>query len=66
MVASYDCDVDSPICEKRIGLVQQVGDPLALYNQPANRFVAGFRRRGVSHDSLARLTSAGIQKRHLD
>jgi multiple sugar transport system ATP-binding protein len=24
------------------GLVQQVGDPLELYNQPANRFVAGF------------------------
>ncbi len=24
------------------GLVQQVGDPLALYNEPANRFVAGF------------------------
>jgi multiple sugar transport system ATP-binding protein len=26
----------------RDGLVQQVGDPLQLYNQPANRFVAGF------------------------
>ncbi|MGB6535220.1 MAG: sn-glycerol-3-phosphate ABC transporter ATP-binding protein UgpC [Xanthobacteraceae bacterium] len=24
------------------GLVQQVGDPLDLYNEPANRFVAGF------------------------
>jgi multiple sugar transport system ATP-binding protein len=24
------------------GLVQQVGDPLQLYNEPANRFVAGF------------------------
>jgi multiple sugar transport system ATP-binding protein len=24
------------------GLVQQVGDPMELYNQPANRFVAGF------------------------
>ena len=24
------------------GLVQQVGDPLELYNEPANRFVAGF------------------------
>src|SRR3954449_11771573 len=24
------------------GLVQQVGEPLELYNQPANRFVAGF------------------------
>jgi multiple sugar transport system ATP-binding protein len=24
------------------GLVQQVGDPMVLYNQPANRFVAGF------------------------
>jgi multiple sugar transport system ATP-binding protein len=24
------------------GLVQQVGEPLALYNQPANKFVAGF------------------------
>jgi len=24
------------------GRVQQVGDPLELYNQPANRFVAGF------------------------
>ncbi len=24
------------------GLVQQVGDPLELYNQPANKFVAGF------------------------
>ncbi len=26
----------------RDGRVQQVGDPLELYNQPANRFVAGF------------------------
>src|SRR5260370_26286746 len=26
----------------REGRVQQVGDPLELYNQPANRFVAGF------------------------
>src|SRR6266581_5477613 len=26
----------------RDGSVQQVGDPLELYNQPANRFVAGF------------------------
>jgi multiple sugar transport system ATP-binding protein len=26
----------------RDGVVQQVGDPLQLYNQPANRFVAGF------------------------
>src|SRR5476651_455341 len=26
----------------RDGLVQQVGDPMVLYNQPANRFVAGF------------------------
>jgi len=24
------------------GVVQQVGEPLELYNQPANRFVAGF------------------------
>ena len=24
------------------GLVQQVGEPLELYNQPANKFVAGF------------------------
>jgi multiple sugar transport system ATP-binding protein len=24
------------------GLVQQVGEPLELYNRPANRFVAGF------------------------
>ncbi len=24
------------------GLVQQVGDPLELYNRPANKFVAGF------------------------
>jgi multiple sugar transport system ATP-binding protein len=24
------------------GLVQQVGEPLELYNEPANRFVAGF------------------------
>ena len=24
------------------GVVQQVGDPMVLYNQPANRFVAGF------------------------
>ena len=24
------------------GVVQQVGDPLELYNQPANKFVAGF------------------------
>jgi multiple sugar transport system ATP-binding protein len=26
----------------RDGRVQQVGDPLELYNEPANRFVAGF------------------------
>src|SRR5437016_9991543 len=26
----------------RDGVVQQVGEPLGLYNQPANRFVAGF------------------------
>src|SRR5436189_2145194 len=26
----------------RGGLVQQVGDPMELYNEPANRFVAGF------------------------
>jgi len=26
----------------RDGRVQQVGDPMELYNQPANRFVAGF------------------------
>ncbi|MGA8817842.1 MAG: TOBE domain-containing protein, partial [Xanthobacteraceae bacterium] len=26
----------------RDGLVQQVGEPLDLYNEPANRFVAGF------------------------
>jgi multiple sugar transport system ATP-binding protein len=26
----------------RDGRVQQVGDPMVLYNQPANRFVAGF------------------------
>src|SRR6195256_3925432 len=24
------------------GVVQQVGEPLELYNQPANKFVAGF------------------------
>ena len=28
----------------RDGRVQQVGDPMELYNQPANRFVAGFHR----------------------
>src|SRR5882757_4775522 len=26
----------------KVGLVQQVGDPMELYNQPANKFVAGF------------------------
>src|ERR1041384_5164219 len=26
----------------RDGWVQQVGDPMELYNEPANRFVAGF------------------------
>src|SRR5436309_3437919 len=26
----------------RDGVVQQVGEPLELYNQPANKFVAGF------------------------
>src|SRR5439155_1345142 len=26
----------------RDGWVQQVGDPMTLYNEPANRFVAGF------------------------
>src|SRR3546814_19998719 len=44
------------------GWVQQVGDPLALYNAPANRFVAGFigspgmnlQEDAFSHENEAR------------
>ncbi|HID93967.1 MAG TPA: sn-glycerol-3-phosphate ABC transporter ATP-binding protein UgpC [bacterium (Candidatus Stahlbacteria)] len=30
------------ICVLNEGKIQQIGDPLTLYNRPANRFVAGF------------------------
>src|SRR6202008_2696430 len=57
------------------GLVQQVGEPLELYNQPANRFVAGFigspamnfadvtlaetRGKGVAEEAGRRIVVAG-------
>src|SRR6202035_697017 len=39
------------------GLVQQVGDPMELYNEPANRFVAGFIGSPARNFSAARITA---------
>src|SRR3954464_1760129 len=38
------------------GLVQQVGEPLELYNQPANRFVAGFLGSPAMNFSTVKVT----------
>jgi multiple sugar transport system ATP-binding protein len=52
------------------GLVQQVGEPLELYNRPANKFVAGFigspamnfaNVRMVDGDGRLRAVSAGFE-----
>ena len=42
------------------GLVQQVGEPLELYNQPANKFVAGFI--GSPAMNFATVTMTGRQR----
>ncbi|HEY3795124.1 MAG TPA: sn-glycerol-3-phosphate ABC transporter ATP-binding protein UgpC [Bradyrhizobium sp.] len=45
----------------RGGLVQQVGEPLELYNAPANRFVAGFLGSPAMNFAAVRLhESAGV------
>src|ERR1700712_4036752 len=41
----------------RDGRVQQVGDPMELYNQPANRFVAGFIGSPAMNFAPVRITS---------
>src|SRR5471030_2688401 len=41
----------------RDGRVQQVGDPMELYNQPANRFVAGFIGSPAMNFASVRITS---------
>ena len=41
------------------GLVQQVGEPLELYNTPANRFVAGFIGSPAMNFLPCRLVEAG-------
>src|SRR3954453_5071184 len=40
------------------GVVQQVGEPLELYNQPANRFVAGFIGSPAMNFAAATVTEA--------
>jgi len=40
----------------RDGLVQQVGDPMELYNEPANRFVAGFIGSPAMNFAAVRIT----------
>jgi multiple sugar transport system ATP-binding protein len=40
----------------RDGWVQQVGDPMELYNEPANRFVAGFIGSPAMNFANARIT----------
>ena len=53
----------------RDGRVQQVGDPMELYNSPANRFVAGFHRlpgdefRRCAH-CRAKWRAVGGKRRH--
>src|SRR6185437_2558809 len=42
----------------RDGLVQQVGEPLDLYNAPANRFVAGFIGSPAMNFATVRLSDA--------
>src|SRR5688572_13449352 len=41
------------------GLVQQVGEPLELYNQPANKFVAGFIGSPVMNFVVVAISGAG-------
>jgi len=41
------------------GLVQQVGEPLELYNQPANRFVAGFIGSPAMNFAAVTVSDAG-------
>jgi multiple sugar transport system ATP-binding protein len=41
------------------GLVQQVGEPLDLYNMPANRFVAGFIGSPAMNFATVQLSAAG-------
>jgi multiple sugar transport system ATP-binding protein len=43
----------------RDGVVQQVGEPLELYNQPANRFVAGFIGSPAMNFANVTVTEAG-------
>ncbi|MGH7094371.1 MAG: ABC transporter ATP-binding protein [Stellaceae bacterium] len=38
------------------GFIQQVGEPLELYNQPANRFVAGFLGSPAMNFAMVRVT----------
>jgi multiple sugar transport system ATP-binding protein len=40
------------------GVVQQVGEPLELYNQPANKFVAGFIGSPAMNFAAVRVTEA--------
>src|SRR5271156_1774658 len=40
------------------GVVQQVGEPLELYNQPANKFVAGFIGSPAMNFATVRVTEA--------
>ena len=47
----------------RDGRVQQVGDPMELYNEPANRFVAGFHR--LAGDEFRRRPDRGREWRAL-
>src|SRR5919109_970030 len=42
----------------RDGVVQQVGEPLDLYNQPANRFVAGFIGSPAMNFAVVTVTEA--------
>jgi multiple sugar transport system ATP-binding protein len=42
----------------RDGLVQQMGEPLELYNQPANRFVAGFIGSPAMNFAAVKVTEA--------
>ncbi|MBV9860149.1 MAG: sn-glycerol-3-phosphate ABC transporter ATP-binding protein UgpC [Alphaproteobacteria bacterium] len=54
------------------GWVQQVGEPLELYNQPANRFVAGFIGSPAMNFATVRLTQnngslwAGSEGMHIE
>ena len=50
----------------RGGRVEQVGKPLDLYNQPANKFVAGFIGAPRMNFLEGRITSAGETKLVLD